>query len=140
MKNKESRSGGQPPPETGKSSQVSTTSSETVAEETTPKQRELDFGRHTAETSKQAYRETRPMAAGRKALIREALREAEDGFTRYELSDRLSLPLQSVCGLVRPLVLAGLLVESGDTRPAPSGSKAKVVRLSPKLMGGNTSG
>jgi hypothetical protein len=121
--------------------QVTQTSSETDGEKASLKQQELQFGRHTAETSRRAFKETRPLAVGRKALIRQALREATDGCTRFELAELLNLQIQSVCGLIRPLIVAGLLVEDGDTRPTPSGSSAKVVRLSPKLMmGGQSNG
>jgi hypothetical protein len=96
----------------------------------TTTQGQLPFGHQTAETSKQAYRETRPMSRGRKALVREALRKAGTaGMTRYELSEELRLPIQTICGLVRPLVVAGDIVEIGDTRESPSGSASKIVRL-----------
>jgi hypothetical protein len=94
------------------------------------RQASLPFGRSVAETSKQAYRDTRPLAKGRKALLQEALREAgDDGLTRAELAETLHLPIQTVCGLVWSMVRAGVLVERG-TRPTKSGSSAKIVRLS----------
>lgn len=49
--------------------------------------------------------------------------------TRYEIAERLELLVSSVCGLVRPMVKSGTLIESGATRPSPNGHASKVLRL-----------
>ena len=51
------------------------------------------------------------------------------GMSRYELAERLKLPIQSICGLVRPMVKVGALTESGDTRPNDYGNASKILRL-----------
>ena len=93
-------------------------------------QGKLAFAHQTADTSKSAYQSTRPATPDRKQAVENVLLMAGRlGMTRYELAERLNLPLQSVCGLVRPMVVAGDLAELGDTRPSPSGRASKILRL-----------
>ncbi len=49
------------------------------------------------------------------------------GATREEIADGLGIPLQSVCGCCRKLVLAGELVESGRERMTRTRSAASVL-------------
>ena len=99
----------------------------------------LAFGRKVAATSIAAFNSVRPVTAKRKKLILARLEEAgAEGRTRYEIAEELKILVQSICGLVRQMVETGHVVELGDTRPAPSGSAAKIVRL-PKYAGGGQS-
>lgn len=49
------------------------------------------------------------------------------GATRWELAQGLRIPYQSVCSVVLSLLDAGLLRETTDTRPTPTGSRAAVL-------------
>ena len=88
-------------------------------------------GHDTAETSVAALQSVLPLVSKRKQAILALLDQAGvTGLTRYELSDSIGIPIQSVCGRARELVQADHVVEVGDTRPAPSGRASKVLRLS----------
>ena len=72
----------------------------------------------------------------RRAQIREALRKAECGLTREELSTVLNLPIQSICGQIKPMMDRGEIdyqidPETGKwlKRPTLSGLKAYVCFL-----------
>ena len=94
----------------------------------------------TAETSVAALQSVLPLVSKRKQAILALLDQAgAAGLTRYELSDSMGVPIQSVCGRARELVQAVHVVEVGDTRPAPSGRASKVLRL-PQHAGGVTNG
>ena len=97
-------------------------------------------GHDTAETSVAALQSVLPLVSKRKQAILALLDQAgAAGLTRYELSGKMTVPIQSVCGRARELVQADHVVEVGDSRPAPSGRASKVLRL-PKHAGGVTSG
>ena len=94
----------------------------------------------TAETSVAALQSVLPLVSKRKQAILAQLDQAGvTGLTRYELSDSMGIPIQSVCGRARELVQADHVVEVGDTRPAPSGRASKVLRL-PQHAGGDGNG
>lgn len=72
----------------------------------------------------------------RRVLIRDALRKAECGLTREELSTVLNLPIQSICGQVKPMMDRGEIDYQIDPdtgtwlkRPTHSGQKAYVCFL-----------
>ena len=97
-------------------------------------------GHDTAETSVAALQSVLPLVSKRKQAILALLDQAGvAGLTRYELSDSMGIPIQSVCGRARELVQSDHVVEAGDTRPSPSGRASKVLRL-PQHAGGVTNG
>ena len=79
-------------------------------------------------TSQAAADRVAPRTGQQAATIIATITEATDGLTRHEIAERCGLPLSSVCGRVRSLVLSGHLLERGDTRPTSHGCPAKVVR------------
>lgn len=96
----------------------------------TEQQGKLAFAHQTASTSTAALKSTRPSRQHRKQAVENVLLMAgRSGATRYELAERLELPIQTICGLARPMVKAGDLIEAGDKRPSPHGSPSKILRL-----------
>ena len=59
------------------------------------------------------------------------------GATRHELAQMLNRPISSMCGRVNELEHAGIVIETGETRPTQYGKEATVVRLAPRLCDGN---
>lgn len=87
--------------------------------------------RHTdPDTSHQAARSARPRARFNRQRVLEALMDAgEHGLTDHELAARLG-GQQTSLGVRRgELVKLGLVEDAHRTRPAPSGSAAKVWRI-----------
>ena len=87
-------------------------------------------GHRTAATSVAALRSVQPVVSERKkAIIALLERTVSVGMTRYELAVEMDIPVQLICGRAHELVKAGMVVEMGDTRPAPSGRASKIMRL-----------
>ena len=88
------------------------------------------------ETQHEAALATAEKVPKRRVMIREALRKAERGLTREELSTVLNLPIQSICGQVKPMMDQGEIdyqidPETGKwfKRPTRSGNNAYVCFL-----------
>jgi hypothetical protein len=58
------------------------------------------------------------------------------GATRHELAHLLNRPISSMCGRIHELEDAGIVIETGETRPTQYGKEATVVRLAPRLCAG----
>lgn len=79
-------------------------------------------------TSLEAYANALPALSDRQeaALAFVKARYAH-GATRYEIGEGCRIPYQSVCSVALSLLDAGLLRETTDTRPTPTGSRAAVL-------------
>lgn len=95
---------------------------------------ELPPHRHYIETQHEAALNVAEKFPNRKRQIIRALRSApKTGLTREELSHDLGLPIQSICGVVKPLIDEGRIEyridpETGKPfkRPTLSGNNAYV--------------
>ena len=87
-----------------------------------------------ADTSVEALKAVRPKNKGRKlAIENHLLVSGHSGLTRHELAIEMSIPLSSVCGLVRSMLDSKAILEPGARRETPNGQMAKVLIL-PQFM------
>ena len=83
------------------------------------------------------YQEILGEVSGVHRQVIQKLRELGSlGATRHELAQMLNRPISSMCGRVNELETAGIVIETGVTRPTQYGKEATVVRLAPRLCGG----
>ena len=88
------------------------------------KQLELDNQAHNyTDTSKAAWANKKDKLTKREQVFEYIKSEAS---TNYQISDRLNMPLSSVCGRCRELQLLGLIEDSGKRRQTPFGKTAIV--------------
>src|SRR3990167_5325228 len=80
----------------------------------------------SVDTERAAARKVAPRTGTLRAKIVEALQQAPEGLTAYELWDAIGGLQYSVFPRVPELVRAGLVVDSGERRATPSGSAAIV--------------
>jgi hypothetical protein len=98
--------------------------------QTSVHQSNLGFVHSTAETTKAALSKTVKKRSQRILAIENSLLMAgKNGLTRFEIANRLNLQIQSVTGPVRLMLDRGIVVETAETRPSPSGSQSKILRL-----------
>lgn len=64
-----------------------------------------------------------------RSRIWEALCRCRHGATRYELSKLARTPEKTICWAAADWQKAGMIVETDEERPTPSGRKSKVLRL-----------
>lgn len=94
---------------------------------------ELPPHRHYIETQHEAAINVAEKVPARRRAVLFALRTAKCGLTREELSHDLGLPIQSICGVVKPMIDDGQIEyridpETGKPhkRPTLSGNNAYV--------------
>lgn len=88
----------------------------------------FDHGQVATATRRAAYDDARPRQPERVTRAVEILRQSgTTGCTRHELSVRMELPIQTVCGITLRILRAGLASEPGTKRQTPTGSMAAVI-------------
>lgn len=91
----------------------------------------IAINHQTANTTRTAFEAARPKLNPRQLAINEHLQiVGRSGLTRYELAEKMRLPIQSITGPVRVLLDNGAIVEPGNRRESPHGKPAKVLVLS----------